>query len=287
MKIVFFKKIVNSIVVIVVFLACVAGIFVSATMGIAYLEQRGHWNVEVSSQIFSESNKKLNNPNRGFYNINGFVINEEKTNYNKLVSERLCNDKYALSMIQINLRNYMDGPITVAGLENVDRLFAALQRENKQYIIRFLYDWGGLEGKKEPDDITIILNHMEQLASILGKYSHIVFTFQGIFVGPCAEMHSSAYVDKESMEKLVHKFLECTPKKTFLSVRTPQQWRMLTDFFETEKFSKKELSCRLGLFNDGIMGTRFDTGTYGDVSKDKAGPYSKWTRKEELAFQDE
>lgn len=277
------KVLIGSLVAVI----ALAGIFWSGILTASYLEQRNHWEVRTSSQTFTESDKKLSNPNRGFYNIYGFVISDEKQNYRKAVVEKMGNDEYALSMVQINLRNYMDGCITEEGLENIEKLFAALQKENKQYIVRFLYDWGGMEGKKEPDDIQIILTHMEQMEDVLDKYSQIIFTFQGIFVGPCAEMHSSAYLDKESMQKLMQQFLESTPDDTFLSVRTPQQWRTLTGIYETEEFASTVLSSRLGLFNDGIMGTSLDTGTYGTQSKQEAGMYEKWTREEELDFQDE
>ena len=46
------------------------------------------------------------------------------------------------------------------------------------------------------------------------------------------------------------------------------------------------LMGRLGLFNDGMLGSESDLGTYGDTARrDATSPSYKGTRKEELAFQ--
>ena len=45
------------------------------------------------------------------------------------------------------------------------------------------------------------------------------------------------------------------------------------------------LSSRLGLFNDGMLGTANDTGTYGETSASADTYRSAWVREDELAFQ--
>ena len=196
-------------------------------------------------------------------------------------------DPYELSLIQINLKEYKEGPISEQGLENIHALFLALNAQQKQYIVRFLYDWDGKTEETEPDDMQIILRHMEQLKPVLEAYEPIIFALQGIFVGQCGEMHGSLYTESQSMKILLEKLDEVTPKGIYLSVRTPQQWRILTGISEETAFGTTALSGRLGLYNDGMMGTWQDTGTYGEQSKAEAGPMGKWTREEELAFQEE
>lgn len=278
---------ITAVIIGLIIIAGLAAVFISGSLAGSYLQYRNHWAVSTTEQEFTESNKELTNPNRGFYNLYGFVIRDAETSYARQVAEKMYNDPYELSLVQINLREYSEGPITEKGLAGLDQLFQALEAENKQYIIRFLYNWGGSAEEKEPEEVQIILEHMSQMEEILQKYSPIIFTFQGIFVGPCGEMHSSAHMETESMKLLMQQWLKVTPEDTYLSVRTPQQWRTLTGISEPEEFGLEELSRRLGLFNDGIMGTTLDTGTYGDKSKEEAGPNSKWIREEELAFQEE
>jgi len=239
--------------------------------------------------MFAESNKELRNPNRGFYTMLAYIIREDvhKYYYYEQNAIKTYYDTIPLSMVEINLLRYKDGPITEEGLRRIRSLFDALEMKDKQYIIRFLYDWDGRATQTEPEDVQTILKHMEQLEDILEEYKHIIFAFQGIFVGNHAEMHSSNHLSDESTSLLMQKLLEVTPEETFLSVRTPLFWRTLTGYTSQEDLRFNELSTRLGLFNDGMMGTDLDYGTYGIHSKEKVGPYGQWTVEEEMAFQEE
>lgn len=260
--------------------------FLIADVGNTYRE-RMHGYVWTENVEYTESNRQLKNPNRGFYTMYGFAIEAVEQDMSKQVTQKMYNDTYTLSLIQINLRNFKEGPITEQGLLNLRALFHELELKDKQYIIRFLYDWNGKAKETEPEDIQIILNHMEQVKEVLNDYRHIIFTFQGVFVGDCGEMHGSSHMSEEGMTALLQQFFLIAPQGSYLSVRTPQHWRTLTGLSEMTELGSTELSKCLGLYNDGIMGTSLDTGTYGTASKEEAGPTGKWTREEELAFQSE
>lgn len=256
----------------------------------AYLSYRNHWDVTIFDRNDTgllESAKALNNPDCGFYSMYGFAIGDNDESYYKQVAGKMYGDRHALSLIQINLRNYKDIPITDAGLENIRELFKALELLDKKYIIRFLYDWNGKAMEAEPEDIQTILGHIGQLGDILCDYQHIIFVMQGIFVGNCGEMHGSSHMSDESMLMLLNKLAEVTSENTFLSVRTPEHWRTITGIYEISELGTSVISRRLGLYNDGMMGTLLDTGTYGTASKTEAGPFNKWNREEELEFQSE
>ena len=263
-----------------------SAILVSGILFGTYLGYRNHWFVLTMENDFEESGKELKNPNRGFYSMYGFPIGDTEQNYYQQLGQKMYNDSNALSLIQINLREYKNGSITVAGLKNIYALFEALKAQNKQYIVRFLYDWSGKATETEPESIQIIFNHMNQLKPVLEEYQTIIFTLQGNFVGDCGEMHGSVHMTEESMKKLMYQLMENTPQNMFLSVRTPQQWRMITGIDNISDGASNSV-LQLGLFNDGMMGTELDTGTYGTVSKVESGIYGKWTREEELSFQEE
>ena len=284
------KQIIKGIGTAVAGIVIVCGlcaVFMSGSLLGSYLQYRNHWAVTTKESEFTESGRLLVNPNRGFYNLYGFVLTEEGTGYARQVAEKMYNDPYELSLIQINLREYNEGPITETGLIRLEELFQALGAQEKQYIIRFLYDWNGKAEETEPKDVQVILGHMSQMEEILEKYKSMMFMFQGIFVGDCGEMHGSVHMETDSMELLMKQWLQVTPEEVFLGVRTPQQWRILTGISDAEKVGSDNLSCRLGLYNDGMMGTTLDTGTYGDLSKTEAGATGKWIREEELDFQQE
>lgn len=280
-------KVCTMFVCILIILVGITVAFFSGTMISSVLVYRNHWDIVTVEQSFIESNKELKNPDRGFYSMVGFFINDSEQNFDQQVKSKVANDSNALSLIQINLGKYKNGAITETGLKNIKALCQALESIDKQYIIRFLYDWDGKGMEAEPEDVKTILEHMNQVEDILEEYKSMIFTFQGVFVGSWGEMHGTRHMSRESMKLLMQQWFSVTPEETYLSVRTPQQWRIVTEISEESKVRSTDLSRRLGLYNDGMMGTEQDTGTYGVLSKTEAGEFGQWNREEELAFQEE
>lgn len=263
-----------------------------ATLGTLWLFgreliQRFQWCIQAETVRFTESAKELRNPDRGFYAIYGFRIKEEPVDYAAELVERMKEDTATtLAMLQINLQEYRSGALSSAALENVENLFQAISGTDKRWIVRFLYDWYGENEQYEPQDIGIITGHMEQLGDILKTYKDCIFTLQGLFIGNWGEMNGTRYADQESMRRLTAQLLKSTDETTFLAVRTPAQWRKImgtADIVTTDS----EVTWRLGLFNDGMLGSESDYGTYGGQTRTEAGETAAWTRAEELAFQEE
>lgn len=253
-----------------------------------FFRGRTHGMVYAQKNEFTESAKKLQNPNRGFYELFGVVVAEQEEDYTALVRQKIqAADELELYLVQVNLCRFREGAISKEGLANVENLFAALEESGKQYIIRFLYDWEGNGMEAEPDHIEVVQKHMQQLEGIFRKYKHIIFVHQGIFVGSYGEMHGSKYLSYENMQTLLNQLAAVTEEATFLAVRTPSQWRKLTQISQPEKeeMAMSSLANRLSLYNDGMLGTEQDCGTYGVLSKTEAGLWEPWNREEELEFQ--
>ena len=249
---------------------------------------RNHGDVYAECVTYEESDRELSNPDRGFYHMHGFRITEQDAEYHDTIQQRYKNDDTALSMIEINLLNYAGGPIGETGLLNIERLFGELDDTDKNFIVRFLYDWDGKNLENEPEKVDIILGHMRQLAGIINIRSDRIFLLQGLFIGNCGEMNNTVYNNAEDMKKLSGCLHEVMDPKIFLAVRTPLQWRRITDTEVSElKAGSKTVASRLGLFNDGMLGNWTDCGTYGGHTREKDGFYSNWVREEELVFQDE
>lgn len=235
---------------------------------------------------FEESSRELRNPERGFYQIYGCMITDEKQNYTRLVEEWYEKDKdTSLALIEINLQHYRDSEISESGMDNIEALFQALDDFDKQVIVRFLYDWEGENEKYEPESIDLILNHMEQLENVLRKFSAKIFVIQGLFVGNWGEMNGTEYNSGRDLKRLAEQLETVTDAATYLAVRTPSQWRKIIEPQGKTKIALKNdpRVKKLGLFNDGMLGSESDYGTYEyKFMNDKTVS----TRAEELVFQE-
>lgn len=234
-------------------------------MGTAFAieEDSAQKSVEITVQDFEESNKELRNPGRGFYQIHPFVISDEpmEEEYKDLVSMyQSWNPDLTLALVEVNLQNYRDGDITQVGLDNIDALLNAwAEKTDRQMILRFFYFGDENDPNLEPDNLDIVLRHMEQIGPILSKYESSIYTLQGLFIGQWGEMHGTHFLDSASADDNVCRLAETlssvTPDGMFLSVRTPALWDMATA-------GEAEMENRIGLFNDGMFGSETDIGTY-------------------------
>lgn len=238
-----------------------------------------------------ESSALVNNPYCGFYQLNGYLPAEEKDADSAYDwAFQICsNNPHELMLLEINLKNYNDGWLSQNACDQIDRILSACSDTGQQIILRFLYDWDGQAMDTEPEDRSIIENHIRQLSSIVNAHTDCVYIMQGAFTGNVGEMNSTHYGSDEDMTALVSLLDECIDKEIFLSVRTPAQLRTIlkrkTPLTSTEAYSGS-FPARLGLFNDGMLGSVFDLGTYDDTPFEDPSDYTeKGTREEELDYQ--
>lgn len=235
----------------------------------------------------SETTDSLSNPYTGFYTMTGIVLSDTDT---PSIPEQLksVNTSTELVMLEINLRQYRDHDLSTAALQHLDDYLSGWKASGHQLIIRFLYDWDGSNLTSEPDNISQILTHIRQTAPVINQYKDIIYTLQGIFVGNCGEMNHSKYLDSQSISTLMNELAADTDPSIFLSVRTPLQRRMILNSAGLPSSSDAfdgSLSSRLGLFNDGMLGSANDTGTYGDGSHNTSETLAAWSRADEIAYQ--
>ncbi|MDY3726996.1 MAG: DUF4874 domain-containing protein, partial [Wujia sp.] len=139
-------------------------IFVCVIAVIAVLFfQQFHYNLSAQTVTFTESSRILKNPNRGFYHIWGFYITDESKDWEKDILSKGVNDGFSLELVEINLQEYRDGLISDKGIRNLKKLFEGLAKQDKHYVVRFLYDWDGRNMEVEPSNIDIIVGHIKQL----------------------------------------------------------------------------------------------------------------------------
>ncbi len=238
---------------------------------------------------YALSNRQLNNPYRGWYHIYGYTLSDSAPINPQDIEDIAKKDVNQLALLEINLHNYADCEISPLGLAQLDSALLAWQNAGKQLILRFLYDWKGKARESEPQNISTIKRHMEQTGEIVNKYTGCVYIIQGIYVGNCGEMNNSDYMSLENMNELAAYLDSVIAPSIYLSVRTPEQYRVVSQsrqaLADADAFSGK-IAARTGLFNDGMLGSGNDLGTYGDKSLAYSDDFTgKGTRSEEIAFQ--
>lgn len=239
---------------------------------------------------YEESTLELNNPCRGFYHIYRYMLNSNLHELTNQVSSHIhWNEAERLALLEINLKSYADCDIPQEGLDHLSIILSTWSTSNKKLILRFLYDWDGKAIATEPRTLKQIVHHMEQIAPVVNEFCRNIYLLQGIFIGDYAEMHDSLHLTDDNIRTLTYHLDKIIDSSIYLSVRTPAQWRLITKREQLpEDFSSlnNSIALRLGLFNDGMLGSTSDLGTYRkDTLKHSLTFTQKQVRKKEIAFQ--
>lgn len=131
--------------------------------------------------------------------------------------------------------------------------------------LRFRYDANGKDNP-EPATFDKVLDHIQQIkdSGILEDYKDIIAYVESGFVGKWGEQHGGKYTSVDDKAKILDAMLDCVPYPIPVTVRTPDifaKWvgierKDLADY----QSSGEEL--RVGLYNDGYMGSDSDLGTF-------------------------
>lgn len=244
------------------------------------MRKRSKW--KFVSQEFQESTHMICNPGRGWYEIYTFCIGQrcqaEVLERVQEVCGELCGGTDTLALLLIRLE-YAGTGLTQKQLDLADRILHAFAGK-RDILLRFVYDLTGKGMEREPGQFSQVERHLEQLAPLLKKYAPYLYVYQGMLVGSWGEMHTSRYLSGKCVKKLGRTLASISGGQFFLAVRKPSQWRQLFSDGDVEGTAK------IGLFNDGILGSDTDLGTYGASARDMAGWEGAWLPEEELQFQE-
>lgn len=281
------KKTISTVGHIIIFFCC-AALTVAA---ILYLASRQQLSVTYKPDTAQESSTLIQNPFCGFYKINGYMLSDDDTKKN-LVSQVKKNCKenpYPLVLVEVNLKNYANADLSSSARKQLDTILSQYKSSKKQVILRFLYDWDGKALQSEPSDFYRIKNHIKQVSSSVNKYKDCVYIIQGTFTGNVGEMNNSHYNDLNQIRQLTEALADATDPQIYLAVRTPAQLRGILRNripLSSQDSESGELASRLGLYNDGMLGSIYDMGTYDDTPIASGSALDEpGTREEELLYQ--
>lgn len=223
---------------------------------------------------YQESTDKMNNPDQGFYRPIYVCVKEDGVTYNK----NIINNSTQLYHLRIDISAFSqannqseDIRLTEAALSGIDELLSFLYDNNKSAIARFVYDPGlnGASNKEPARDM--IVQHITQLSAILDNYHDTITAIEVGLIGPWGEMHTSTMANKEVINTLIDTYLGSTTQLPVL-VRTP---KMIYDYLgitvneiDTYTIEASSKAYRLGLYNDGYLGSSTDLGTYTNREKE-------------------
>ena len=150
-------------------------------------------------------------------------------------------------------------------------------RANKGFVIvRICYDpWYNGRSNVTPEH-KWVLRHVEQLAPVLSKNTDVIVALEMGMHGAYGEMHSDTSITYDRVAEAVNLMLRNTPPELKVLTRTGNYSAKVLGFdnwgvdfhIDGEKFAeiakaKGDTMYRVGMFNDGYLGTQYDYGTWG------------------------
>lgn len=222
----------------------------------------------------------IRNPARGWYQIHTFRIENEPD----LSELEWCIDRNdALAMIVVDVGSCKDRNLNETEIKRIRKILNFFSEYKYDVILRIVYDHEGKAFEREPFFFAQVCSHMEQIGGLVGEFENTIFVYQGLLIGNWGEMHSSKFLSEDQLEELADILRTRKGDRTFLAVRKPMYWRML---HRRREQLDRAPGDKMGLFDDGILGSESNLGTFGDRPESEAGWVNPWAREDELKFED-
>ena len=235
----------------------------------------------------TESPAALDNPERGFYHPHYYdaalqenpVLNPKETLIHLRIGIGAFSHNYLSSQGQAPADYVGGGSIafTEDFLSALNNTLNNIRTNGGSVILRFAYDNFDGVADMEPS-MQNILSHIDQLSPIFAENQDIILAVESGFLGPWGEQHTSALIKSEAgpanIKALADKLLQVVPKPITVSVRRPLYYAYaagisLSDL-ATHRAEAGSPYYRLGVYNDGYLGSETDLGTFSDRQMETA-----------------
>ena len=213
---------------------------------------------------YTENVENIKNPEKGSYSTAFLRL--------KPTDNIATNSRANLVHLRVDIGNFSgavngvgDLEFTEDALNALDETFANIRNNGGSVIIRFAYD--GFNGVKDLEpSLDMILKHISQLKPVFEKNKDVLTYVELGFFGPWGEMHSSKVSSTENVSKAIDVMLDTVPETIKIGVRTPNyyaKWIGIDRKNLNENITQKGTDAyRVGLFNDGYLGSESDLGTF-------------------------
>ena len=265
-------------------------IALAAAFLLAFSAPAGCFAAEKTQDIsYTDSLDDINNPDIGFYRPIGISLKKsgsKAVDYNvNLVHLRFDIAAFSSNALIDKENNIYgeSGPISDDALKAAGDTLDNVKKRGHKAVVRFCYDKGYNGAANCEPDMETLLGHIEQIGKLYTDHADAIAYIELGMFGPWGEMHTSSCVEGDNMinaAKALDAMLKATPDSLCIGVRRPifiALWMDIkgSDFdIENEKFKaaaaeKGSLMYRVGIFNDGYLGSSSDLGTYDyDITRD-------------------
>lgn len=239
--------------------------------------------------VYEESVQLTVNPDCGFYKaFAGYLkANDESSPVDKDKMASFAG-QYGLFHLRIGLEDFSanaggkNREIDALAIKGLKSALDYLRILKMSAIIRFSYNVTGAEDssgnylENEPS-ITWIVKHVKTLGAVISEYSDVILGVESGMVGPWGEQHSTVMGSHEennagTYHKIVQAWLESTPECIGITVRRPlyftywmnKQYSLDLSVDDLADFdcSDYKYASRVGVYNDGYLGSSTDLGTF-------------------------
>lgn len=166
--------------------------------------------------------------------------------------------------------------LTEDALNVLQQTFDNIRDFGGHVIVRICYDpWYNGRSNVTPAH-EWVLKHVKQLAPVLSKNTDIIVALEMGMHGAYGEMHSDTSITYDRVAEATNLMLRNTPPELKILTRTGNYSAKVLGFdnwgvdfhIDGEKFAeiakaKGDTMYRVGMFNDGYLGTQYDYGTWG------------------------
>ena len=240
----------------------------------------GEGDASVIKAVFKETTKSLLNPERGFY---GGATDIFQANNPITASKAKAVKEQGMTLMYIGfyLQSFMNGDISQAYLDMVQKSLDAVRSAGIKCVLRFAYQ--NKESNKPWDPpVDVVLRHVEQLKPILQQNADVIFVLQAGFVGVWGEWYYTEYFikdpstdsDYQPRRRLTDALLDALPESRQIALRTPQfKMRMyglsIKDTLTAQTAHSGSALSRLSGHNDCFGASAEDYGTFDNETNDR------------------
>ncbi|HOU68420.1 MAG TPA: DUF4832 domain-containing protein [Paludibacteraceae bacterium] len=248
-----------------------------------YMQMSAIAEQKVQNLDYTDALQPLNNPGRGFYRTCmqhvSVLGNKAIDTWGNLVHLRVDISPFssnAVLSVDETTNDTVFGEsksLTKDALNGIEASLDGIRQRGKTAVVRVCYDpWYNGTSQPEPSEQSMVLEHIKQLAEVYSRNTDVITYVELGMYGPWGEMHTSRIGTNANIAEALQTMLENTPSCLKIGVRRPDivaEWMGLekADFkvdseaFKAAAAEKGDTMYRVGLYNDGYLGSSSDLGT--------------------------
>lgn len=223
--------------------------------------------------FYKEDIQEYNSPDCGFYTPVYLKCNKEGTTtissaylkYNALLHLRID-----ISEFSGKVNGNSDIDFTNQMLTSLTKEFSKMDAASVSVILRFAYDTGFNGNKNCEPSLEQMKRHIQALRQLFFTYEKMITAVEFGLIGPWGEMHSSTIANQETYNALIPEYLAATPDSMKVLLRRPKFVYSYYGYTLKTLDSFVVENNRLGVYNDGYLGSSTDLGTYDDRAAEVA-----------------